>query len=171
VHASKPTSIQSIPSATGGIARLVCARLRESSILLNPLLSKAGLTVEQIDNRSIRLKARSQIRLLELAAGALQDDLLGFHLARDYDLREIGLLYYVLASSEILNEALHKVVRYSGIANEGVSLKFPPPRKPRFPSTTSASNVSRIITTLNFGWYRSFVCAVSSPTVDWCPVE
>jgi hypothetical protein len=113
-----------MPSATGGIARLVCVSMREAGIPLNPLLSKAGLTVEQIDNRSTRVKARSQIRLLELAADALQDDLLGFHLARDYDLREIGLLYYVLASSEVLDEALHKVVRYSGIANEGVSLKF-----------------------------------------------
>ena len=113
-----------MPSATGGIARLVCARMRQSGIHLNPLLSKAGLTVEQIDNRSARVKARSQIRLLELAADALQDNLLGFHLAREYDLREIGLLYYVSASSEILNEALHRVVRYSGIANEGVSLQF-----------------------------------------------
>jgi AraC-like DNA-binding protein len=34
------------------------------------------------------------------------------------------LLYYVLASSEIMNEALHRVVRYSGIANEGISLKL-----------------------------------------------
>jgi hypothetical protein len=124
VRASKPTSIQSMPSATGGIARLVCERMRGSSIPLTPLLSKAGLTVAQIDNRSARLTVRSQIRFLELAADALHDDLLGFHLARDYDLREIGLLYYVLASSEILNEALHRVVRYSGIANEGVSLKF-----------------------------------------------
>jgi AraC-like DNA-binding protein len=98
--------------------------MRQSGIRLNPLLSKAGLTVEQIDSRTIRVKARSQIRLLALAADALQDNLLGFHLAREYDLREIGLLYYVLASSEILNEALHRVARYSGIANEGVSLKF-----------------------------------------------
>jgi AraC-like DNA-binding protein len=113
-----------MPTATGGIARLVCARMRQSGFDLNPLLSKVGLTVEQIDNRNVRVKARSQIRLLELAADALQDNLLGYHLARDYDLREIGLLYYVLASSEILNEALHRVVRYSGIANEGVSLKF-----------------------------------------------
>jgi len=124
VRAYRPTSIHSMPSATGGIARLVCARMRQSGIPLNPLLSKAGLTVEQIDSRTIRVKARSQIRLLALAADASQDNLLGFHLARDYDLREIGLLYYVLASSEILNEALHRVARYSGIANEGVSLKF-----------------------------------------------
>jgi AraC-like DNA-binding protein len=129
VRALRPTSIQSMPSATGGIARLVCARLRGSGIPLIPILSQAGLTVEQIDNQSARLTARSQIRLLELAADALRDDLLGFHLARDYDLREIGLLYYVLASSEILNEALQRIARYSGVANEGVSLKFRATRK------------------------------------------
>ena len=70
-----------MPSASGGIARLVCERLRERGIPAAPLLSKAGLNVEQIDNGSVRVKARSQIRILELAADALQDDLLGFHLA------------------------------------------------------------------------------------------
>lgn len=113
-----------MPSATGGVARLVCARLRESGIRLAPLLSKAGLTVEQIDDRGVRLKVQSQIRFLELGAEALQDDALGFHLARDFDLREIGLLYYVLASSETLADALHKAERYSGIVNEGISLRF-----------------------------------------------
>jgi AraC-like DNA-binding protein len=112
------------PSATGGISRLVCERIRESGIQLAPLLSRAGLTVEQIDNRSARLKVESQIRFLELATEALQDDFLGFHLARDFDLREIGLLYYVLASSEFLADALQKVERYSGIVNEGISLRF-----------------------------------------------
>ena len=113
-----------MPSASGGVARLVYSRLREHNIPATPLLAKAGLSVEQIDDRSARVKARSQIRFLELAADALQDDLLGFHLARDYDLREIGLLYYVLASSEVLHDALQKAARYSGITNEGVSLKF-----------------------------------------------
>jgi len=97
----------------------------------------------------------------------LQDDLLGFHLARDYDLREIGLLYYVSASSDILNEALHRVVRYSGIANEGVALKFRAAKQAAI--AFNYVGVNRIAT-LNFGWYRSFACAVSSPTVDWCPV-
>jgi AraC-like DNA-binding protein len=88
-----------------------------------PPLTRAGLTAEQIDNRSARLNAQSQIKLLEFAAEALQDDFIGFHLAQDYDLREIGLLYYVLASSEILTDALHRAERYSGVANEGISLQ------------------------------------------------
>jgi hypothetical protein len=39
---------------------------------------------------------------LDEAAKALKDDCLGFTLARDFDLREIGLLYYVMASSQTL---------------------------------------------------------------------
>ena len=113
-----------MPSATGGIARLVCARLREAGVPLGPLLSKAGLTAEQIDDRKARLQVASQIRLLELAAEALHDDELGFHLARDFDLREVGLLYYVLASSQTIAEALSKAERYSRITNEGISLRF-----------------------------------------------
>jgi AraC-like DNA-binding protein len=124
VPASRPARIGSIPSASGGIARLACTRLRERGIPALPLLSKAGLSIEQIEDSSVRVKAQSQIKLVQLAADALHDDLLGFHLARDYDLREIGLLYYVLASSEVLNDALHKAARYSGIVNEGISLKF-----------------------------------------------
>ena len=102
VSASGVMRFHSMPSAGGGIARLVSARMRELGIQLVPLLSRAGLTIEQIDNRSARLKVRSQIKFLELSAAASQDEFLGFHLARDFDLREIGLLYYVLASSEIL---------------------------------------------------------------------
>ena len=55
--------------------------------------------------------------------GLLEDDLLGFHLAQDCDFREVGLVYYVLASSDILVDALHRGVRYSSIVNEGVSQK------------------------------------------------
>jgi hypothetical protein len=94
--------LSTLPSAAGGISRHACASLREAGIELAPLLAKAGLTNQQIEDRSARLKVQSQIKLLDLAATALQDDFLGFHLARDFDLREIGLLYYVLASSERL---------------------------------------------------------------------
>jgi len=124
VPASELTRLQAMPSATGGIARLVWARLQESGIQSASLLSKAGLTVEQINNPGARIKVQNQIKFLELGAAALQDDTLGFHLARDFDLREIGLFYYVLASSETLADALQKAQRYSGIVNEGILLKF-----------------------------------------------
>ena len=52
----------------------------------------APLTVAQIEDRSARFAVQSQIRFLELAAHALQDPFLGFHLARDFELRQIGLL-------------------------------------------------------------------------------
>jgi AraC-like DNA-binding protein len=113
-----------VPSATGGIARLACARAQEAGIELAPLLSESGLTKTQLDNPHTRLKVKNQIRFLGLLADALHDDVLGFHLAREFDLRRIGLLYYVMASSELLADALRRAERYSRIVNEGVSLQF-----------------------------------------------
>ena len=82
-----------IPSATGGIARLAYTRAKEAGIPLPQLLANSGLTVEQVEDRHARLKVKAQITFLGLVADALGDDLLGFHLARNFDLREIGLLY------------------------------------------------------------------------------
>ena len=36
----------------------------------------------------------------------------------------IGLLHYVVASSDTLGEALQRGVRYSAIVNEGITLKL-----------------------------------------------
>ncbi|MBI5322994.1 MAG: AraC family transcriptional regulator [Bradyrhizobium sp.] len=113
-----------MPSASGGISRLLTARLRAAGIAPAPLLAQAGLTMAQIEDRKARVTVHSQISYLELGAAALGDDLLGFHLGRDCELRELGLLYYVLASSETLADALNKAVRYSGIVNEGVRLRW-----------------------------------------------
>jgi AraC-like DNA-binding protein len=120
----KSGGIGSIPSATGGIARMACARLDEIGKDTGPILAKAGVTPEEARDPAIRLEVRTQIRLLELAASELQDEMLGFHLARNFDLREIGLLYYVIASSHLLEDALRNAERYSRIMNEGVRLRF-----------------------------------------------
>jgi AraC-like DNA-binding protein len=88
------------------------------------ILSKAGLTPEEARDPSIRLEVLTQINLLELAAEAVQDEWLGFHLALSFDLREIGLVYYVMASSDRLADALRNAERYSKINNEGVRLRF-----------------------------------------------
>jgi AraC-like DNA-binding protein len=112
----------SIPSATGAIARLACARLREFGKDVGSLLAKVGARPEQVNDDAIRLEVPKQIRILELAAEELRDGLLGFHLARDFDLREIGLIYYVIASSERFTDALLNGKRYCTVMNESVRL-------------------------------------------------
>lgn len=110
-----------LPLASGGMSRLAYKHARAAGIDLEVPLEKAGLTHAQIENPRAPIKVRDQIKFLNLVASALEDDFLGFHLAQECDLREIGLLYYVLASSEILIDALQRGVRYSTIVNEGVS--------------------------------------------------
>jgi AraC-like DNA-binding protein len=115
---------EAMPSAAGGITRFACACAEERGIDVEALLRKSGLTARQIEQPGVRLSVQSQIRFLELAARAFQDDFLGFHLAQKFELRGIGLLYYVLASSDTLDEALQRAARYSMIVNEGIALKF-----------------------------------------------
>jgi hypothetical protein len=124
MRSAGPKDFRSIPTATGGIARLACARLRELGKDVKAVLSKAGLRLEEIDDPAARLEVRTQIRILELAAEELGDDFLGFHLARSFDLREIGLVYYVMASSEQLADALRNAERFSRINADGVRLRL-----------------------------------------------
>ena len=112
--------LASIPLAQGGLARLAIARLKSAGVPVVSLLGRVGLTPEVIADPEERLIVRSQITLLDEAAIALQDDCLGFTLARDFDLREIGLLYYVMASSQTLGEALKRLARYSKVTNEAL---------------------------------------------------
>jgi AraC-like DNA-binding protein len=124
VRKSKAKRFGTLPSADGVLTRLACARARAAGIELDPLLRQAGLTCRQIDDGHLRISVQSQIKFLNIAANALRDEFLGAHLAQDFDLREIGLTYYVMASSETLGDALRRVERYSTIGNEGIALKY-----------------------------------------------
>jgi AraC-like DNA-binding protein len=121
--AANQRHLSSHPDALGVATRLAAKRLREAGISLEPLLRSAGLSVGQVDEQDTRIGVASQIKFLELAAEALKDQLLGFGLARDGDLRLIGLLYYAAASSETLGDALARVQRYSSIANSGIAIR------------------------------------------------
>jgi AraC-like DNA-binding protein len=112
------------PMASGGLMRLAYAHAVKNELDVAAFLKQAGLTEKHVDNSATRLSVKSQIAFLNLVAAALKDELLGFHLAQNFDLREIGLLYYVMASSDTLGEALERAARYSRIANEGVHLKY-----------------------------------------------
>ena len=123
-RALKATGFAALPTASGGIARLAYARCANAGIKVDALLSKANLTRSQIDSPQVRIAVRSQIKFLDVAAKALNDEFLGLHLAQTFDLREIGLLYYVMASSELLGDALQRCAHYSLINNEGVHLIY-----------------------------------------------
>ena len=110
--------------AGGGLSRLAIARLKSAGVPVEPLLRRAGLTPELIADPEGRLSVQSQIRLLDEAAIALKDDCLGFTLARYHDPSEIGLLYYVMASSQTLGEALKRLARYSKVTNEALVFRY-----------------------------------------------
>jgi AraC-like DNA-binding protein len=121
MYKADDTRLTTLPTATGSMAR--AAYVRASARLdVEPLAKRAGLTLQQVKNPDIRISVRNQIRFLNLVANALPDELLGFQLAQDFDLRTMGLLYYVPASSETLGDALQRIARYSAIHNEGVHM-------------------------------------------------
>jgi AraC-like DNA-binding protein len=118
----KRPQFSSLPTASGGIARAAYARALEARLKVGPLLKSANLTTHQIKNSHFRIPCNKQIKFLNLAADELQDPFLGIHLAESIDLREMGLLYYVIASSEKLGDALRRLARYSGINNEAIRI-------------------------------------------------
>jgi AraC-like DNA-binding protein len=122
-EAKMPQSSQ-FPMASGGLMRLAYGYATKKELEVGSLLKKAGLTPQHVDNPALRLNVKNQVAFLTLVADAAGDELLGFHLAQDFDLREIGMLYYVMSSSETLGDALQRAARYGRITNEGVQLKY-----------------------------------------------
>lgn len=112
--------LASLPMAQGGLTRLAIERLESAGVPVAPILRRVGLTSELVADPEKRLSVRSQIALLDEAATALNDDCLGFTLARDHDPRALGPLYYVMASSRTLGDALKRLARYSKVTNEAL---------------------------------------------------
>jgi AraC-like DNA-binding protein len=98
--------------------------MQAAGLPVEQLLQEAGLKLQQINDPQCRVEAAAQIKLLQIAAEAMNDDLLGFHLSRLLDLRETGLIYYILSSSGSFIEALQAAKRYSRLVNEGIEIKF-----------------------------------------------
>lgn len=115
---------KSFPTAAGGMTRLAYEEAKRVGADVNALLKQAGLTSQQIADDRLRIAAKDQIKFLDLVASAIQDDCLGIRLAQKAELRSIGLLYYVLASSATLGEALARAARYSSINNESIRIGY-----------------------------------------------
>ena len=118
----KKAQFNSLPTASGGIARAAFARASEARLEVGPPLKSSNLTIHQIKNSHFRIPCKNQIKFLNAVADELPDPFLGIHLAEGIDLREMGLLYYVIASPETLGDALRRLARYSSINNEAMRI-------------------------------------------------
>jgi len=119
---SVPRTLAPVPTASGLAARLAMAELRRGGIDPAPLLARARVTPATLDLNS-RVQARSQIEFLELSSRAIGDDFLGLTLAAQFDVRELGMLYYVAASSNCLGDAVRRVERYARVGNEALIVR------------------------------------------------
>jgi AraC-like DNA-binding protein len=124
MRSSQPAPHNIPASAVGNIARLAYALALRKGVDVDRLLRKARLSRAQMDNYKARVQVKDQIKFLNLVAETIDDDLLGFHLSLHFDLRMVGLLYYVFASSGTLDDALRKGARCSSIVNESIRLKI-----------------------------------------------
>ena len=115
--------IAAVPTAAGVATRLAVAELNRRGTDPGPLLARVGLSAVTLD-QGRRIDVRSQIEFLELAAHAVGDDFFGLTLAEQFDLRELGMLYYVAASSHCLGDALRRLQRYARLANEALIAKL-----------------------------------------------
>lgn len=103
----------------GVATRLAVAHLERKGIDPTGLLARCGLPQSNLV-RDMRINAVAQIEFLEQVSRATCDDWIGLTLAADLDLREVGMLYYVAASSHRLGDALARLQRYCRIGNEAL---------------------------------------------------
>lgn len=111
------------PTTAGMLTRLAMAQLSALGADPAPLLIEAGLSPSLLDKPDERIPARRQIAFLNIAAEVLEDDLLGFHLAQNFDLRALGFVHYMMASAETLAEALAYEAQYGSLANEALKIR------------------------------------------------
>ena len=78
-------SFATIPTAAGGVTRLAYAHARAAGIEIGALLTKAGLTEQQVLDHRVRINVEDQIDFLDRLAKAVDDPFLGFHLAHAAD--------------------------------------------------------------------------------------
>ena len=104
-------------TSTGKIARWLAANQDRKPLLLS------------VD--VYRPAAREQLKVIARATGQqifeqaeTNDPLLGLHVAAAMDLREIGLLFYLAASSETVAEALEYLARYAATATAEIRMEI-----------------------------------------------
>ncbi len=108
------------PALSSTVVALAIERLTQAGFDPEPLLRQAGLADDPI--RGDAAECRSAF--LNTAAEVLHDRSLGLHLAQGYDLRRLGLFFYLMASSETVGEALNCFERFARTDGSGLQASF-----------------------------------------------
>lgn len=116
-------TLTATPRTAGLALRLALAELKRRRIDPAPLLSQAGVPAAALADR-LGISVISQINFLELVSRATKDDWIGLTLARDFDLRELSMLYYAAASSHQLGDAVKRLERYARLGNEALIVRL-----------------------------------------------
>ncbi|MBZ9605684.1 AraC family transcriptional regulator [Phyllobacterium chamaecytisi] len=116
-------TLVSDPTGMGVPARLALAYLERKHIDPDPLLKRCGLERASLEAGK-RIKLTSQIAFLSEVGEAVGNEWLGLDLADEVDLREMGMIYYVTASSHTFEEALRRLMRYVRLGNEALVLQM-----------------------------------------------
>lgn len=111
-----------MPTSIGLAAHLAVGQLERRGMDPAPLLARSGLSQAAVAKRE-HVKVKSVIDFLDRVSLAVKDEWLGLTMASDFDLREIGMLYYAAASSNRFGDALKRVERYVRIANEALVVR------------------------------------------------
>ena len=75
--------------------------------------------------RARRAEVKAQLRriaFIDEAAKLVGDDCLGFHLALETDTRELGIIHYILSTSDNALDAARNLIRYHQLVNTTTSL-------------------------------------------------
>jgi AraC-like DNA-binding protein len=108
----------------GVAAREALRYLDKRGVEAEPLLSQAELSRARLMEDPGGISVAAQHRFLELAAAEVNDPLFGLHVAAELDLRDIGILFYLQASSATVGEALEHLARYAATTNEEIRLEI-----------------------------------------------
>jgi AraC-like DNA-binding protein len=122
---ARPAKKQSSSSqrSAGLLSRIAYRYAARHGVEVAPLLAQAGVSQKEIEGQGATIGVANQIKFVELIAAKLGDEFLGFRLAEDFELGEIGLLYYVAASAATFGGAISRIQRYIKIQNDGVDFE------------------------------------------------
>lgn len=112
-----------LPNSRGILSRIAARRAAQAGADVTRLKREAGLPANLETETDQWVGASNQITFLNLVSAALSDDLFGFHLALDFDLRELGPFFYIMASADTLGDALAREERYTVLVSEGLRVK------------------------------------------------